>query len=181
MTDEELGLYVAQHAPADTASQPFAVLYDRYAAISERFIAARVNVNHVADLHQETWVSAWKSPSSFTGGSYRSWLLTIASRKVIDQYRKSGRQTDVAISEKHDFPSDYVMPVERMLEQEDMQRLSNCLDALAPTAAKVVRGRLSGDNYKDLCSELQLTEPAAHKALHKAKAQLQDCLDGKST
>ncbi len=53
-----------------------------------------------------------------------------------------------------------------------MEALRQCLDRLSTTAAALVRARLAGDDYSEVCRHLGLKSEQAYKMFHSAKDQL---------
>ena len=52
------------------------------------YIASRVSMNDAEDVLQETLLSAWKSFGSFDHrASVRTWLISVARRRICDLYR----------------------------------------------------------------------------------------------
>jgi len=179
-TDEALGLRVAIEAPQDAAHPLFQELYRRHAAMSERFIAARVRRSQVADIHQKTWTKAWKRASQFTVGTgYRAWLLTIACNTITDEYRASARKPTLALVDEGNLVNDDRSAAASLIADEEQDILDDCLKYLPQAALDLVRGRLGGRSYTELCDELGLTESAAHKLFFKSKTQLQQCVEQK--
>jgi len=179
-TDEALGLRVAIEAPQGSAHPLFQELYRRHAATTERFIAARVRWSQVADIHQETWSKAWKRASRFTVGTgYRAWLLTIASNTITDEYRAAARKPTLALMDEGNLVDDDRNAAAFVVAGEEQEILKNCLQHLTPVALDLVRGRLGGRSYAELCEELKLSESAAHKLFSKSKAQLRQCVEQK--
>jgi DNA-directed RNA polymerase specialized sigma24 family protein len=66
-----------------------------------------------------------------------------------------------------------------LIADEEHASLTGCLQSLTPVALDLVRGRLGGRSYAELCEELKLSESAAHKLFFKSKAQLQQCVEQK--
>jgi RNA polymerase sigma factor (sigma-70 family) len=72
---------------------PFQALIDAHGRDVHRFLAASVGPVDADDCYQETWLSALRAyPRLRDAANLRSWLLTIAHRKVIDHARAGGRR-----------------------------------------------------------------------------------------
>lgn len=67
-------------------------LYRRFNPSLVRFLEGRSGAG--ADLAQDTWIAVFASLASFEGDErqFRSWLFTIARRRVVDHWRRAGRQ-----------------------------------------------------------------------------------------
>jgi DNA-directed RNA polymerase specialized sigma24 family protein len=61
-----------------------------------------------------------------------------------------------------------------------MEALRRCLEKLSATAADVVRARLAGMDYAEVCRRLDLQPQQAHKLYHKAQELLKACVEPKS-
>jgi len=66
------------------------------------------NSESAADAAQDTFVSAFQAIKSFRGGSFRAWVLRIATNACYDQLRRAQRQPavslDAIIEETGDVP-----------------------------------------------------------------------------
>jgi DNA-directed RNA polymerase specialized sigma24 family protein len=68
-------------------------------------------------------------------------------------------------------------PDDEVLEQERKAILERCLKRLQDRSAALIRGRLEGASYKDLCAKLKLEPKPAYKLFHEAMKQLQACVN----
>jgi hypothetical protein len=74
-------------------SQAFAMLYERYDRASFLFVRRMLTSREMGaaeDVHQDAWIAIAQNARSFdaTRGSFRTWLFTIARRKVWDHLRR---------------------------------------------------------------------------------------------
>jgi RNA polymerase sigma factor (sigma-70 family) len=58
-----------------------------------------------------------------------------------------------------------------------VRRLKHCLEKLKEPAASVVRERLAGKSYSEICPKLGITTNRAYKLYDKAKKQLKSCIE----
>ena len=56
------------------------------------------------DVAQEAFVSAWRHIGTFRGGSFRSWLFTIAANRARDELRKGVRRPTTSLDAARDDP-----------------------------------------------------------------------------
>jgi RNA polymerase sigma-70 factor (ECF subfamily) len=159
--------------------EALAELDNRHAPDLLAFLAARTPSNY-EDIHQDVWLRAWEHlPGGFRGGNFRAWLFEIARNRVTDYERRKrpgrlGEETDPA-----DHRSD-INPVATAQDRERREQLKKCLQRLEQRdarAAVLVRGRLGGEAYTDLCTQLGLTMAKAHKLWHTAVRGLQTCVE----
>ena len=123
------------HAAGDP--QAFARLYDRYDRPCFLFIRRTLGAGHgeaAEDLHQETWISISKSARAFDPrkASFRTWLFTIARRKVWDHFRRQ-RVTVLAsapVDAAMTIPDEGPTPQDHVESRELAQRLVTAVEAL---------------------------------------------------
>jgi RNA polymerase sigma factor (sigma-70 family) len=78
-----------------TALPPFEQVLDRYGADVWRFAAAQAGPAHADDIFQETMLAALAGyPALRDPAAVKSWLFTIAARKVIDAARARTEWSD---------------------------------------------------------------------------------------
>jgi len=178
VSDEQLCQLVARRdqSPADQtkARQAFGDLYERHARSLVAFLSTRVTSSNVDDVHQSVWERAWQHlPGSFSGGNFRAWLFQITRNYLIDCSRK---HRPGELGEDVELVSQSPGPQELAIEHERMRLLARCLERLEEVASAVVRARLGGDDYTEICGRLRLESHQAHSLFHKAKQQLQHCM-----
>ncbi|MFN4260704.1 MAG: RNA polymerase sigma factor [Gemmataceae bacterium] len=150
-------------------------LYHRYARRLLAFLAAQAPSAVLEDLHHAVWVKVWeKTPEHFDGRHFRGWLFAIARHCLIDYQRKPVTPASAELEQQVDpRPAD---AAEQLLDEERRRILERCLQGLAPRLSALMRGRLAGEDYAELCETLGLSAAQAHKLFHTAKAQLQECV-----
>jgi len=91
-------------------------------------LCARAHPKAAADITQEVFLAAWKARDRFDPGRgpLAAWLVGIAKNKIIDTYRKDGRQ----VPEVHDHDGSRV---DRVPEQQSS--VDNLADRLLITEA----------------------------------------------
>jgi RNA polymerase sigma-70 factor (ECF subfamily) len=180
-TDEQLAAMVAERdslefAPS-AARDAFERLYRRHTAILLAFLAARVrNRSDTEDLHQEVWKRVWSHlPDRFHGGNFRAWLFEIARNALTDHARKRKPESLAISAIIPDIRGGNVD--DSLIEAEKAKALERCLEKLSANAAAVVRARLAGDDYPEICARLGLKQGQAYKLMNAAKNQLETCVE----
>ena len=178
--DEPLALLVVRREDSGpalrAACEAFDQLYQRHARTLVAFLAARVRRGELEDLNQEVWRRAWHHlPEQFRGGNFRAWLHQIARNALIDQGRKKQAEPLEGREERPDSRDE--PPVERLIERERRDALKRCLDRLGTEAAALVKGRLGGEDYAEICARLGIRPERAHKLWHTVKARLRSCVE----
>ena len=146
------------------------------AATGSAFLAARVHANDVEDVHQAVWERVWQHlPDGFRGGNFKAWLYRIARNYLLDQGRRRPTETvaDAEFLADERQPS----PLERLLDEERKRALERCLGKLEGELAALVRARLGGEGYEEICARLGWPLHRAHRLFHSAKEQLHTCVE----
>jgi RNA polymerase sigma factor (sigma-70 family) len=91
-TDDEL---MSAYAGGDTAA--FEVLYARHQAALYRFVRRLLGTAlaaQVDEAFQDTWLRVVHARAQWQpqGAAFRTWLFTLAHHRVIDLWRRSGRE-----------------------------------------------------------------------------------------
>jgi RNA polymerase sigma factor (sigma-70 family) len=150
---------------------PFQALIDAHGRDVHRFLRASVGPVDADDCYQETWLSALRAyPRLRDADNLRSWLLTIAHRKVIDHARARGRRP-VPVAAAGDLVPD-----------------STRLDPLAGTGgdelwaqvaalpekqrAAVALRFLADAPYAEIATVMDTSEEAARRNVHEALKRL---------
>jgi RNA polymerase sigma factor (sigma-70 family) len=153
------------------ALPPFQALIDAHGRDVHRFLAASVGPVDADDCYQETWLSALRAyPRLRDAANMRSWLLTIAHRKVIDHARARGRRP-VPVGAADELPA-----------------VSTTLDPLAGTgqgelwaqvAALPAKQRtalalrfLADSSYAEIAAVMDTSEEAARRNVFEALKRL---------
>jgi RNA polymerase sigma-70 factor (ECF subfamily) len=94
----------------------------------------------------------------------RPWLYAIARHKVVDAFRRRGRQIDISAEAfLDDIAGD---PDPDPMQNHDMDKI---LGALDPRSADIVRGfGIHGETAADTAKRLNMSEGAVRVALHRA-------------
>ena len=153
------------------------------------------------DLVQETLLAALKGRATFAGASSeQTWLIGILKNKVVDHYRKTGREKQLTQPEQFsEFDdSDYIStgpdadswqpqrrpaawsvdPNDPVEQQQFWENLQRCLEGLDITLAKVYTLReIQEIEYREVCNVLAVTPTNLRVMLHRARRLLRRCLE----
>ncbi len=159
------------------------------------------------DLVQDTFVAALKAMGAFEGrSSEKTWLFSILKRKIIDHYRKAGRNKELKLvdknfsnSENSDLPfygdenvmqgswkadrvpQDWKMSPDSAVENEELSEiLKQCISSLPEKWESVFTLKLIDELSTDqICKEMDITSSNLWVILHRAKLQLRECVSTK--
>jgi RNA polymerase sigma-70 factor (ECF subfamily) len=153
------------------------------------------------DMVQETFLAALKGGQSFAGRSAeKSWLVGILKHKILDHYRKAGRETsftdlDFYSDEESDrfipdglFKGGWIHelgPLEwssdpgASLDSEAFWKtFRDCSNKLPKNISTVFTMReVDGVESKEICALLNITENNLWVMLHRARMALRRCLE----
>jgi RNA polymerase sigma-70 factor (ECF subfamily) len=162
-----------------------------------RYAIVRVRKAEVAqDLVQEAFLAALRSHQNFAGrSSERTWLFGIMKNKIVDYYRKQGRETSFTdmeflsdeFSEKFvdgcwihfGAPKDWKPDPDVVAHRSDFWVTMNaCLGKIPDRVAKVFMLREMDElSTKEICKSLSITESNLWVMLHRARMALRECLE----
>lgn len=148
------------------------------------------------DVVSETLLAALEGARGFAGQSQlKTWVVGILKHKIIDQFRKNGREVSVeAQMEAADVetfdelfdetghrvsePLDWGDPETSLSRVQFFQVLQACVDRLPANLARVflMREWLELDNAA-ICKDLRITATNCSVMLFRARMRLRECLE----
>lgn len=170
---------------------------DEYGDYLYRYALMRVRDKAQAeDLVQETLLAALQARKKFAGQStVKTWLVGILKHKVIDYYRKHGREKvvdlptddDDAVEKFFDSnhawrdgmqPTAWPNPTEDLESQEFMEVLRKCLEDMPDKTATVFSMREMEELSTDeICDMLGISPNNFWVIMHRARLMLRRCLE----
>jgi RNA polymerase sigma-70 factor (ECF subfamily) len=153
------------------------------------------------DMVQETFLAALKGRQSFAGRSAeKSWLTGILKHKILDHYRKAGRETaftdlDFYSGEESDrfipdgpFQGGWIHELGPLEWSSDpgasldskvfWETFRDCSNKLPKNISTVFTMReVDGVESKEICALLNITENNLWVMLHRARMALRRCLE----
>ncbi|MFY9271070.1 MAG: sigma-70 family RNA polymerase sigma factor [Candidatus Manganitrophaceae bacterium] len=172
---------------------------ESYGDILYRFALLRLRDPKLAeDAVQETLLSALQSHDRFLGqSSEQSWLIGILKHKIIDHFRKTGRESPMeeiapfgeesegVFDENGHWRRDETGPAEwnadpeTLLERKEFWvTLDRCLEKLPARMANVFTLReIDGIESGAVCTALNISPSNLWVLMHRARMQLRQCLE----
>jgi RNA polymerase sigma-70 factor (ECF subfamily) len=141
------------------------------------------------DAAQEAFISAFRSISSFRGGSFRAWLLRTVTNACYDELRRQKRRPTTPLEpetkdgDEMDSPRWLADPKMTPAEQSEADELEHaiqhCLDAL-PTEFRtvVVLADVQGMDYSEVAIASKVPLGTIKSRLARARLRLRECLRG---
>ena len=145
---------------------PFQKLIDAHGRDVHRLLIALVGRQDADDCYQETWLAALRAyPRLRDAGNLRSWVLTIAHRKAIDQLQARRRvpvlagDLPEAAAAAPNEPADETL-WRQVRELPDKQRTAVALRYVADAS------------YTEISAVMRTSEEAARRSVHEALKRL---------
>ncbi|MEW6086494.1 MAG: sigma-70 family RNA polymerase sigma factor [Chloroflexota bacterium] len=145
--------------------------------------------DQAADASQEAFISAFKSISSFRGGSFKAWLMRTVTNACYDELRRKKRRPTTPLEpdnddgEEMDSPrwlADPNMTPDQQAEANDVEHaIQHCLDNL-PLEFKtvVVMADIQGMDYSEVAVAIRVPLGTIKSRLARARLRLRECLQG---
>jgi RNA polymerase sigma-70 factor, ECF subfamily len=166
---------------------------DRHGDAMFRFAMLRLRDSEAAaEVVQESFLHAFRSRASYSGrASERTWLVSILRNKIVDHFRRSGREPSTVSDEHLDEPSFdgrgnwRAMPArwsghpsDDVEREEFWASFGACLSGLPSNIADAFLLREVEDlGAEDVCELLRITPVNLHTRLYRARMQLRECLE----
>ena len=164
---------------------------DRYGDCLYRHAMLRLRSPEIAaDLVQETFLEALRGRGTFAGrSSERTWLVGILKHKIVDHFRRTGRQqalangvVDSAFDRRGHWkigPAAWSGEPSRNLEtREFWEAFGRCLSKLPISLADAfILRELDGLDSDEVCDVLNITDVNLWARLHRARSLLRNCLE----
>jgi RNA polymerase sigma-70 factor, ECF subfamily len=176
-------ILVAAHLRGDPAA--FRELVRRYGdGVLGYLFRMTGNRDQAEDLFQETFQKVHEKAHTFRGGSFKSWLFTIATRATIDTARRRSRLTMVSLNqpiEDEDDPpalaaiaaQDAADPVDELVRQEQKQQVRQAIAALpVGQRAALVLAYYQQLTYAEVAEALGCSVGAVKTQMSRALAKL---------
>lgn len=153
--------------------------------------ALRILGDHdlAADAAQEAFISAFKSITSFRGGSFKAWLMRTVTNACYDELRRQKRRPTTPLEpetgdgEEMDSPKwmedPNMTPAEKAEADELEHAIQHCLEAL-PTDFRmaVVMADVQGLDYSEVAAAVRVPLGTIKSRLARARLRLRECLRG---
>ena len=136
------------------------------------------------DVTQETFITAYQSLRSFRGGSFKSWLMRVATNRCYDELRRRKRRPQSSLDEMVDENESYAFlrspqdgPEAHRQRVELALAIERCLKDL-PDDQRIVTvlGDVEGYDYQEIATITRVSLGTVKSRISRARAKLRDCL-----
>jgi RNA polymerase sigma factor (sigma-70 family) len=147
---------------------PFQTLLDAHGRDVHRFLVASVGRIDADDCYQETWLAALRAyPKLRDASNLRSWIFTVAHRKVIDHVR-ARRRVAVPVGDVPEHAAVVEAP-----EPAGDEDLWSRVRELPPKQRTAVALRYVTDaGYEEIAAVMGTSQDAARRNVHEALKRL---------
>lgn len=137
-----------------------------------------------ADVTQDVFVSAFRAISGFRGGSFKAWILRIASNACYDYLRRKQRHPTSSLDSimddeevPYEFADESAGPEEITLRRELMEHINDALLCL-PIEQRlvVVLSDVQGFSYEEIAKITNCSLGTVRSRLSRGRARLRDHL-----
>jgi RNA polymerase sigma-70 factor (ECF subfamily) len=141
------------------------------------------------DAAQEAFISAFRSITTFRGGSFKAWLLRTVTNACYDELRRQKRRPTTPLEpetndgDEMDSPrwlaDPNMTPAEQSEADELEHAIQHCLDTL-PTDFRtvVVLADIQGMDYSEVATAARVPLGTIKSRLARARLRLRECLRG---
>jgi RNA polymerase sigma-70 factor (ECF subfamily) len=141
------------------------------------------------DAAQEAFISAFRSISTFRGGSFKAWLLRTVTNACYDELRRQKRRPTTPLEpetndgDEMDSPrwlaDPNMTPAEQSEADELEHAIQHCLDTLpADFRTVVVLADIQGMDYSEVATSAHVPLGTIKSRLARARLRLRECLRG---
>jgi len=137
------------------------------------------------DCTQDAFIKAWQRIDTFRGGSFRSWVFTIAANQARDELRKRVRRPTRSLDEARDDPDrpDLDPPGDEPSPEDEAERgemriaLEQALMTLPDDWREVVvMSDIHGMDYREIAEATGLALGTVKSRLSRARGRLRDVI-----
>jgi len=169
---------------------------DQYGSALYAYALVRVRKPDLAEeIVQETFLAALKAHKHFQGrASEKTWLTGILKHKIVDHFRKVGRERPLTVIDFEDEsmenifdsngkwidgPSRWSFDPDKSLDQKEFfKTLHNCLEKLPSRLAQVfILREMEGLKSKEICDLMGISPNNLYVMLYRARLLLRRQLE----
>lgn len=145
--------------------------------------------DQAADAAQEAFISAFRSITSFRGGSFKAWLMRTVTNACYDELRRKKRRPTTPLEPELDDGDEMDSPrwladpnftPEQVAEADEVEHaIQHCLEALpVDFRAVVVLADIQGMDYTEVAASVRVPLGTIKSRLARARLRLRECLQG---
>jgi RNA polymerase sigma factor (sigma-70 family) len=181
-TDEEALVEAAVRGDLDAFNQLVLRFQNTVFSLAYRMMGDAASAD---DTAQEAFINAYRKLETYRGGSFRAWLLRIATNTCYDELRRRKRRPATAFEdlpggETDDgppLPASTPTPEESAQNSELSRVLQDCINGLQEDQrVTLVMCDVQGYSYQEIADESGVQLGTVKSRLSRARAAMRDCL-----
>ena len=138
-----------------------------------------------ADAAQDTFITAYRKLSTYRGGSFKSWLLRIATNTCYDALRYDQRRPATSFEDMPgaEYADDVPLPSpaetpEQAVQREELNKaIQNCINGLnADQRVVLVMCDVQAYSYQEIASAVGVSLGTVKSRLSRARQSVRGCL-----
>jgi len=145
--------------------------------------------DQAADAAQEAFISAFKSITSFRGGSFKAWLMRTVTNACYDELRRQKRRPTTPLERDTEYGGEMdsprwladtgMTPAQKSEADELEHAIQHCLNNL-PLEFKtvVIMADIQGMDYTEVATSVRVPLGTIKSRLARARLRLRECLQG---
>ncbi|MBZ0304368.1 MAG: sigma-70 family RNA polymerase sigma factor, partial [Anaerolineae bacterium] len=180
--DEPLLIRQAQRGDLDAFNALVLRFQDRVYGLTYRIMG---DDSSAADMAQDTFITAYRRLDTYRGGSFRAWLLRIATNTCYDELRRHKRRPatsleDLPGAEMDDgpaLPDDAPTPEQAAQQHELNHAIQDCIESLGDAQRLIlVLSDIEGLSYQEVATIAGTKVGTVKFRLSRARVSVRDCL-----
>jgi len=179
--DEKSLIAAARRGDTHSFNQLVSLYQDMVYNVAYRILG---DADAAADASQEAFLSAYQAVGRFKGGSFKAWLLRIATNACYDQLRVLQRRPTSSLEAIYTdtdpsshFVNGHETPEEHALRGELGQAIQLGIEALPPDQrVTLVLSDVQGLSYNEIAQVTNTSVGTVKSRLNRARTRLRDLL-----
>ncbi len=180
--DEQALIRAAQRGGLDAFNRLVLTHQDRVYSVAYHIMGESASAS---DAAQNTFITAFKRLDTYHGGSFRAWLLRIATNLCYDELRRRKRRPATSIEELPDaeaddgpaLPDPGDTPEQVATRRELQQAIAECIGSLGDDQrAVLVMSDVEEMDYQEIADATGANLGTVKSRLSRARAAVRDCL-----
>jgi RNA polymerase sigma-70 factor, ECF subfamily len=184
--DEIALINAARHGDLDAFNRLVLAHQDQVFNLTYRMLG---EMEPAEDAAQDAFISAYRNLNGYRGGSFKAWLLRIATNACYDELRRRQRRPTIPLEPVNQDEEEIESPTwladpsdspEVLAERQELnQAIQHCLENLSPEfRAVVVLVDVQGLDYDETAKAIRKPVGTVKSRLARARQRLRDCLQG---
>jgi RNA polymerase sigma-70 factor (ECF subfamily) len=161
---------LVKRAKKDEAA--FTILYNHYFPKIYGYLFKRTGVKEITeDLVSETFLKIFTKLGEYEdrGFSFGAWVYRIATNKLVDYYRRTGRNKEMAVSAAENFENPDFSPLKEAERIQEKRKINAVLKKLPPRYQEIINLKYFAElETVEIARALKISPGNAGVLIHRA-------------